>query len=66
MPEDDDAREQAKELADIVFRRKREARKAGMSVVEARLFAESAIDISALRHLVELDCPPELIARVLL
>jgi hypothetical protein len=46
--------------------RRREASKAGMSRVEARLFAESEIDVGDLRRLVEKGCPPELIARVLL
>lgn len=47
-------------------RRNREARDAGMSVLEAKLFAESEIDVGDLRKLVRLDCPPETIARLLL
>jgi hypothetical protein len=56
----------SEELELVVSHRKREARQAGMSVVEARLFAESEIDIGELRRLVKQKCPSELLARVLL
>lgn len=66
MSTDTDERE-ADEVAEVVRRRRREALEAGLSLVEARLFAETGeIDIGELRHLVELGCPPELLARVLL
>jgi hypothetical protein len=56
----------ADEVAEVVRRRRREAVKAGMSRVEARLYAESEIPAAELRRLVKLDCPPELLAKVLL
>jgi hypothetical protein len=43
-----------------------EARKAGMSGVEAALFAESDRDLGELRKLVEKGCEPRLIARIVL
>ena len=54
------------EMAEVLRRRRREAREAGLSQVEARLWAESDRDIGELRRLVEAGCPPELLARVLL
>ena len=54
------------EMAEVLRRRRREALEAGLSQVEARLWAESDRDIGELRRLVEAGCPPELLARVLL
>jgi hypothetical protein len=49
----------------VVFRRFREAREAGLTLVEARLFAESDADIGVLRKLVRDGCPPKTMARIL-
>lgn len=46
--------------------RKREALRAGLTTVDAILFAESDVDISDLRHLVDLHWPPDQIANMLL
>lgn len=50
----------------VMFRRFAEARDAGLTLVEARLFAESDTDIGDLRRLVKLHCTPSLIARILI
>lgn len=42
------------------------AREAGLNMLEAKLFADSDLDIGELRRLVRLGCPPDLIARLLL
>lgn len=46
--------------------RRVEAMQAGMTGVEARLYAESDIFASDLRKLVKRGCPQELLARILL
>lgn len=61
MPEDD-----APYTREEWTTRRKEASAAGMSIVEARLFAESGIDIGELRRLVRKKCPGELLARILL
>lgn len=74
MSEEDTPERPSQEVADVVRRRHEEALAAGMSLVEAKMFAESDIDIGRLRHLIGearygkrvLHCPPELLARVLL
>jgi hypothetical protein len=43
-----------------------EARREGMGFLEAKMFADSEIDISELRRLVEHGCPPVLLASILL
>lgn len=43
-----------------------EAREAGMSIVEAKLYAESNIDASLLREAVRRGCPKDLLAKVVL
>lgn len=48
------------------LRRYKEARDAGLSIIEAKLFAESDTDVGELRRLVAKRCPPELLARVIL
>lgn len=50
----------------VVFRRFREARDAGLTLVEARLFAESDADVGVLRKLVAGGCKPATAARILL
>ena len=50
----------------VFSRRYREARRAGLSIVEARLFAESDADVRDLRRLVERGCPLELLPKILL
>jgi hypothetical protein len=47
-------------------RRCREALDAGLSVVEANLFADSTVDIGQLRKLVAAECPIPLIALIVL
>jgi hypothetical protein len=59
-------REQPTEAQLVVFRRFREARKAGLTLVEARLFAESDVDVGLLRKLVAGGCAPALAARILI
>lgn len=55
------------ELGRVRRRRYREARKAGMSRDEARVFAyDDALDIGELRRLVAGRCPSEQIAAILL
>jgi hypothetical protein len=68
-PADDDLPEppeQADEVLHVFYRRYREARAAGLSFVEARLFADSDADIGWLRKLVRDECSPELIASIVL
>lgn len=48
------------------YRRRREARKAGLSIVEAELFADSDADIGQLRKLVKSGCPIDLIREIVL
>ncbi len=55
-----------RETARILRRRRDEALQNGMSLVEARLFAESDINIGDLRHLVKSHCPGDMLARILL
>jgi hypothetical protein len=51
----------------VVWRwRQEEAKQAGMTKIEARMFAESDRDIGELRKMVAKGCPPELLAKVLL
>jgi hypothetical protein len=49
-----------------VQRRRKEALAAGLTLVEARLFAESDRDVGQLRMLVRDGCPAATIARILL
>ena len=65
--------EEAEETADpkheavrVKHRRLREAQRAGMSLCEARLFAESDIDIGELRRRLEQGVPPEWLAKIVL
>jgi hypothetical protein len=54
------------EQAVMWSRRLKEARRAGMTRIEARMFAESEMDIGELRRLVAKGCPPMLLAKLLL
>lgn len=49
----------------MIERRYEEAEKAGLSPLEARLFARSGIDVGELRRLVDGGCTPALICRIL-
>lgn len=52
---------------EAVYRhRYREARDAGMSIVEAQLFADSDGDLAVLRKLLAAGCTPQMILRILL
>lgn len=53
------------EQQEAVRRRYKEARAAGLSIVEAKLFAESDADVGQLRKLVAGECPPRLIFDIL-
>jgi hypothetical protein len=64
VDEDDDPRSPTEAIR-VVHKRLREAQRAGMTLVEARLFAESDINVDELRHLVEKGCPAELLAKIL-
>lgn len=54
------------EASEVYYRRYREAKKAGLTMAERRLFADSDVDIGVLRRLVDDGCPPELIAQIVL
>lgn len=54
------------EKVEVQLRRYREARLAGLTRIEARLFAESDADIGELRKLVRARCDVELIRRIIL
>lgn len=57
--------EQPTEAQRVIFRRFAEARAHGLTLVEARIFAEGSVDIGMLRRLVRGGCPPALAARIL-
>lgn len=57
---------QLSERQQVVLHRYLEARQYGLTLVEARLFAESDTDVSELRRLVRVKCPPQLGAKILL
>ena len=42
-----------------------EARRDGLNELEARLFADSSLDIGDLRRLYDAGCPPGLIAKII-
>lgn len=54
------------EQLEVLRRRYTEARKAGLTIVEARLFSESDADIGELRKLLAAGCPVEQIRRIVL
>jgi hypothetical protein len=53
------------ELDRLAWRRE-QAQEAGLTRIEARLFAESDADIGRLRELAEAGCPPDLIREIIL
>jgi hypothetical protein len=61
-----DADELLDEPTRVTNRRYHEALDAGLSVVEANLFADSLADVGQLRKLVAAHCSHELIAAILL
>lgn len=54
------------EASSVYYNRYHEAKRAGMTIAERKLFASSDTDIGVLRELVEKGCPPELIAQIVL
>lgn len=58
--------ETSDELLEVRRRRYKEARRAGLSIAESHLFADSETDIGVLRRLVADGCSPRLIAQILL
>lgn len=54
------------EGVEVYRRRYHEARRAGLTMVEAQLFADSATDIGLLRRLVKDGCPVDLIREIVL
>lgn len=54
------------EQLEVLRRRYTEARQAGLTIVEARLFSESDADIGELRKLLAAGCPVEQIRRIVL
>jgi hypothetical protein len=58
--------EMSDELLEVKRRRYQEARRAGLTIAEAQLFADSDADLRWLRKLVADGCDPTLIANILL
>ena len=58
--------EQDEESVHVYLRRRKEARRAGLTIVEAQMFAESDVDIGVLRKLVRDGCDPDLIREIVL
>lgn len=54
------------EYLEVQRRRYTEARRAGLTIVEAKLFAESGRDIGELRKLVKAGCPVETLREIVL
>jgi hypothetical protein len=54
------------EKRQVVLWRYQQARDAGLTLVEARIFSECDQDVGVLRQLVRRGCPPTVIARILL
>jgi hypothetical protein len=54
------------EQAKVVLNRYKEAREYGLTRLEARLYAESQIDVSELRRLRRAGCAPAVAAKILL
>lgn len=61
-----EAAEPTDEVLEVLRRRYTEARQAGLTIVEARLFAESDRDVGELRQLVAAGCPVETIRQIVL
>ena len=60
----DEASVRSGEVLDVWHRRFDEAREAGLTVTQARWFADGQVDVGLLRRLVSLGCEPGLIARI--
>lgn len=58
--------EDVDEGVEVYRRRYHEARKAGFTMVEAQLFADSKADVGVLRKLVKDGCPVDLIRAIVL
>jgi hypothetical protein len=54
------------ELTTIRYQRYKEAKEAGLTMAERKLFAESDMDIGILRACVQGGCPVELIRQIVL
>ncbi len=54
------------EQYEVGRRRYTEARRAGLTIVEATLFAESDADVGELRRLVQAGCPVEQLRAIVL
>ena len=67
-PSDELEREEQESDEARLLRRARykAARRAGLSIVEAQLFADAGPSMAELRHLCDLGCEPTLIARIVL
>ncbi len=61
-----EAAEPTDEVLEVLRRRYMEARQAGLTIVEARLFSESDRDVGELRQLVAAGCPVETIRQIVL
>lgn len=66
MVEPSDTVEPPTEQQRVVLRRFHEARRAGLTRVEADRFAVAATDVGLLRKLVAGGCPAAMIARILI
>lgn len=64
--EDEPPFRESDEALEVRRRRYKEARAAGLSIVEAKLFADGGQDIGWLRLLVRDGCAPALIRRIML
>lgn len=63
----DDETPPENEPHDAVWRwRFHQARQAGLNVIDSHLYADSDAEARILDQLVQLDCPPELIADIVL
>lgn len=54
------------ELLEVRRRRYKEARRAGLTIAESKLFADSDADVGVLRFLAAHDCPLDLLPRIIL
>ena len=54
------------EMLEVRRRRYKDARRAGLTIPESHLFADSEVDVGQLRSLAKAGCPPRLIAQIVL
>ena len=66
MPETTDTKVELGEQKRVILHRYAEARRYGLTKVEAMLYAESDIGVGELRRLKRAKCPPDQVARILL